>query len=69
MTREAVEHYCRREWAVHLDDVMLRRTEWHYYERDNCLVADQAAAWMQETLGWNDAERQEELRRLREATR
>ena len=69
VTREAVEHYCRREWAVHLDDVMLRRTEWHYYERDNCLVADQAAAWMQETLGWNDAERQEELRRLREATR
>jgi glycerol-3-phosphate dehydrogenase len=29
-----VEHYCTNEWAVHLDDVMVRRTSWHYYHRD-----------------------------------
>ncbi|MEO5803826.1 MAG: glycerol-3-phosphate dehydrogenase/oxidase, partial [Verrucomicrobiota bacterium] len=29
--RSAVEHFCRHEWAQHLDDVMIRRTSWHYY--------------------------------------
>ena len=29
-SRRAVEHYCANEWAVHLDDVMVRRTSWHY---------------------------------------
>ena len=27
--RRPVEHYVAREWAVHLDDVMVRRTSWH----------------------------------------
>lgn len=31
VSREAVEHYCRNEWAVHLDDVMVRRSSWAYY--------------------------------------
>jgi len=24
VSREAVEHFCRHEWARHLDDVMIR---------------------------------------------
>ncbi|HEY1336311.1 MAG TPA: FAD-dependent oxidoreductase, partial [Bryobacteraceae bacterium] len=61
--REAVEYYCRHEWVVHLDDLLLRRTSWHFYEKDADRLAWQAAHWMAEWLEW-DAERLEsELRR------
>src|SRR5207302_1553557 len=29
VSRKAVEHYCVNEWAIHLDDLMIRRTAWH----------------------------------------
>ncbi len=54
---ELVEHYCRHEWAVHLDDVMIRRTSWHYYHVDAAKIAQEVADWMAGALGW-DAERQ-----------
>jgi glycerol-3-phosphate dehydrogenase len=69
VTREAVEHYCTREWAVHLDDVMLRRTGWHYYHKDTQSIAEQTATWMQNVLDWDDATRESELERLRHLTR
>lgn len=59
--REAVEHYCREEWAVHLDDVMVRRTSWSYYLDDTDAVAEQVAGWMAEALGWDGARRAREL--------
>jgi glycerol-3-phosphate dehydrogenase len=68
VTREAVEHYCTREWAVQLEDVMVRRAGWHHYHRDAGEIARQVAEWMAEILGWDEAEkgRQEEsLARLR----
>ena len=40
--RKAVEHYVAREWAVHLDDVMVRRTSWHYYFRDAAARRDRS---------------------------
>ena len=63
VTPETVQHYCRNEWAVHLDDVMIRRTSWHYYHRDKLAIANQVADWMTETLGWDEATRQYELKR------
>ena len=36
----------RKEWAVHLDDVLLRRTGWRHYLADADTVAQQVAAWM-----------------------
>ena len=54
VSREAVEHYCRNEWAVHLYDVMVRRTSWRYYHRDHFVLADQVARWMAEFLSWDD---------------
>jgi glycerol-3-phosphate dehydrogenase len=57
VSAEVVEHYCRREWAVHLDDVMLRRSGWHYYRSDAEQVAQQVAAWMADLFAW-DTERQ-----------
>jgi glycerol-3-phosphate dehydrogenase len=61
--RRAVEHYVAREWAVHLDDVMVRRTSWHYYFRDAAAKARQVADWMGELLGWSRETRAAELDR------
>jgi len=48
-----VEHYCTREWAVHLSDVMIRRTRWHYYVKNRMELADRVAGWMAASLGWD----------------
>ena len=61
VTREPVEHFCRNEWAVHLSDIMIRRTSWRYYYRDHLPVAQQVAAWMRELLDWSDDRMNEEL--------
>jgi glycerol-3-phosphate dehydrogenase len=61
--RRAVEHFCAREWAVHLDDVMVRRSGWHYYFRDARQKADQVAGWMAAALGWSAETQAAELRR------
>jgi glycerol-3-phosphate dehydrogenase len=50
-----VEHYCTREWAVHLADVMIRRTSWHYYVKNRLELADRVAGWMAGSLGWDAA--------------
>lgn len=60
--RNAVEHYCRAEWAVHLGDIMRRRTSWHYYFADAAERAVTVAGWMRETLGWSEEALREELR-------
>ena len=64
-SKEAVAHYCREEWAVHLDDVMVRRTSWQHYCADAPQKAAQAAEWMAEFLGWPDEEMARELARCR----
>jgi glycerol-3-phosphate dehydrogenase len=61
-----VEHCCRQEWAVHLDDVMFRRTGWQFYYRDRRPIAEQAAGWMAEILGWDQSRRDSELARWQE---
>lgn len=60
---EVVRHCCREEWAEHLDDLMLRRTGWHFYYKQTDQIADQAVAWMAEEKGWDDTRRQQELDR------
>ena len=66
-TRELVEHFCREEWALHLEDVMVRRAGWHYYHADAGKLAEQAADWMAELHGWDSERRAAELARYREA--
>jgi len=58
-----VEHYVAREWAVHLDDVLVRRTSWHYYLKDVAARAQEVAGWMAGLLGWTEAQRTAELAR------
>ena len=67
--RGVVGHYCTHEWAVHLDDVMVRRTGWQHYHRDAEARAGQVADWMAELLGWSSAHRAAELQRHRLVTR
>ena len=61
--RRVVEHFCANEWAIHLDDVMVRRTGWHHYHRDAAEKAGHVARWMAELLGWTGAQRAEEIAR------
>ena len=62
-SRKTVEHYVAREWAVHLDDVMVRRTSWHYYFAEAPRIAERVADWMGELLGWSAETRRAELER------
>jgi glycerol-3-phosphate dehydrogenase len=62
-SRDVVAHYCANEWAIHLDDVMLRRTRWHYYFPNAIQMAEQVADWMSEILAWPEATRAAELQR------
>ncbi|MBI4876324.1 MAG: glycerol-3-phosphate dehydrogenase/oxidase [Acidobacteria bacterium] len=58
-----VEHCCRREWVVHLDDLLLRRTSWHYYHARDRNVAELASQWAAGELGWSEDCRRAELER------
>jgi glycerol-3-phosphate dehydrogenase len=58
IAESTVQHYCRNEWARHLDDVMARRTSWRHYRADHVEVAIRTAGWMARELGWD---RQTEL--------
>jgi glycerol-3-phosphate dehydrogenase len=65
MHAELVEHYCRDEWAIHLEDVMVRRAGWHYYHSDALIDAHatRVATWMAAVHGWDTARQAEELAR------
>ena len=67
-SRRAVDHYVGSEWAVHLDDVMVRRTSWHWYYRDAASKAEKVADWMGELLGWSAETRAAELARYARMT-
>jgi glycerol-3-phosphate dehydrogenase len=64
----AVEHYVNSEWSMHLDDVMLRRTSWHYYSTEAPKLAERAADWMSGPLGWSAQTRVAEIERYTRAT-
>jgi len=59
--RSLVDHFVAGEWAVHLDDVMLRRSSWHYYYSDARQKASTVAEWMAELLGWSPDQKAAEL--------
>ncbi len=67
--RSAVDHYVNNEWAVHLDDVMVRRTSWRQYYGDAGQKAEQVAGWMAELLDWPTTAQTLELERYHLMTR
>ena len=60
-SREAVEHYVQNEWAVGLEDVLLRRSGWQYYDRLPSATIERIAGWMAEAAGWSPAKLKNEL--------
>ncbi len=64
--REVVAECCRNEWAVRLDDILLRRTSWHYYLSDSARITATTAAWMADECGWNSEQTAAELARFHE---
>ena len=65
VTEELVKHFCENEWAVHLDDVMVRRSSWRYYLKDPLEPAQRVADWMAQALGWDDETKSRELEKYR----
>jgi glycerol-3-phosphate dehydrogenase len=63
VTAEAVRYYCENEWAIHLDDIMIRRTNWHHYLPDAKSVARQVSDWMAAYHGWDERRQQSEWQR------
>lgn len=61
ITREAVEHYVRNEWARNLGDVMDRRSGWHYHDRLSYETVTDIARWMAGVLGWSLIQTQSEI--------
>lgn len=57
----AVRYYCQNEWVCHLDDLMIRRTYWHYYYRNHEEIAKNIVGVMAEVLGWDEATTATEL--------
>jgi glycerol-3-phosphate dehydrogenase len=67
--RRVVEHFCRHEWAARLEDVMVRRTGWHNYDRDTSAKAEVVAEWMAQIQGWTAETKNRELKAYRELSR
>lgn len=61
VTPEVVAQCCHQEWTHHLEDLMIRRTSWHYYCPDRMAIATNAAAWMGQCLNWSEETRNREL--------
>ena len=64
-SKKLVEHFCRHEWAVHLDDVMIRRAGWHPYLGAAAPITAHVAEWMAAIHGWDAARLAAEIARLR----
>lgn len=67
VSRQLVSYYCREEWPLALEDVMVRRTGWHYYRTDRLDVARQVAQWMAGELGWDQGEIGQQIVRYRDS--
>jgi glycerol-3-phosphate dehydrogenase len=64
LSRDVVRHCCHNEWAVHLDDLLMRRTSWSFYRRDQSTMAESACSWMAEELGWSAERKAAEMKRF-----
>jgi glycerol-3-phosphate dehydrogenase len=62
-SQEAVDYYVQHEWARHLDDVLVRRGGWLYYDRLTPEQVRLAADWMGRGLSWTEERRDSEINR------
>ena len=64
-TRDTVEHFVDREWALHLDDVLLRRGGWAHYGQMNDAEIENVAQWFAAAAGWSPDQTESELEHWR----
>ncbi|MCA9132650.1 MAG: glycerol-3-phosphate dehydrogenase/oxidase [Planctomycetales bacterium] len=62
-SREVVQYFVQHEWALHLDDVLVRRSGWHYHERLSAAQAKTAAEWMAAAATWSAEQKNAEIHR------
>lgn len=60
-TKQAVEHFVTKEWATHLDDVLVRRSGWHRHDRLSRQQVEEVAGWMAAFLEWTNEQRTAEV--------
>ena len=60
-TAEAVEHYVRQEWALKLEDILLRRAGWHFYDGLSRPAVERVAGWMAAAAGWSEETKRTEI--------
>lgn len=65
VTKAAVEHYVKNEWALTLEDLVVRRTSWAHYHGDIDSKIEQIATWMAEAAGWSEDRLNSELSAFR----
>ncbi len=68
LERAPVAYYCRHEWVRHLDDIMVRRSSWHYYLEEPAEAARQVARWMAQELDWTPTRIEQEIARYQRMT-
>lgn len=61
--RDVAAAICAEEWPEHLDDLMCRRTSWHFYYGYDEPMVRTAAEWMGSALGWDAGRVNQELAR------
>lgn len=64
---ELVAHYCRAEWARHVDDILYRRAGWRHARDDHQELAARVIDWMATELGWDDTLRTVESERYQQS--
>jgi glycerol-3-phosphate dehydrogenase len=67
VTADVVRDFIVSEWAVHLDDVMLRRAGWASYHRKTGGLLGQVGQWMANVLGWTPDVLAQEMARCGQA--
>ncbi len=67
VTAGRVQQFIASEWAVHLDDVMLRRAGWAFYHREAEGLLGQVGQWMAGALGWTPEVLADEVSRCHQA--
>ncbi|MDZ4853067.1 MAG: glycerol-3-phosphate dehydrogenase/oxidase [Pirellulaceae bacterium] len=61
LCRDAVEHFVNSEWAMHLDDILVRRSGWHYYDQLSLETIELVGNWMAEIKSWSQERTKAEI--------
>lgn len=58
-----IGHFCKNEWALNFDDLLVRRTSWAFYAHPSRDTVIRCVEVMGDCLGWTTEQRQGEITR------